>query len=302
MIAIVTDSTAYLTHEEAVELGVVIVPMSYSLEEESSLNEGCIENDEHAERQVAEGIDHVHTSQATLAGFFNAFQRLRRAGYEVLCITISSRLSGTYANAVLAAKELGGGHIEVVDSLTTCSGLYLLIREARKRIREGAKLSAVAKELKEKRNRVRMRFSVDDMAPLRRSGRLGNVRMSISTVLNIKPILELKDGAIVSVSLARGRVEQTRRLCAFCEGVQGEIVVNSFLADEGPPRALPCSWPETRGRSSAAASARCWARIWARVVWACATSSADKDRYFGREPLGPAFFVRQDGDLTIFSL
>ena len=138
MIAIVTDSTAYLTHEEAVELGVVIVPMSYSFGKDMSLNEGCIENDEHAERQVAEGIDHVHTSQATLAGFFNAFQRLRRAGYEVLCITISSRLSGTYANAVLAAKELGGGHIEVVDSLTTCSGLYLLIREARKRIREGA--------------------------------------------------------------------------------------------------------------------------------------------------------------------
>ena len=97
-----------------------------------SLNEGCIENDEHAERQVAEGIDHVHTSQATLAGFLNAFQRLRRAGYEVLCITISSRLSGTYANAVLAARELGGSHIEVFDSLTTCSGLYLLIREARK--------------------------------------------------------------------------------------------------------------------------------------------------------------------------
>ena len=118
MIAIVTDSTAYLTHEEAVELGVVIVPMSYSFGKDMSLNEGCIENDEHAERQVAEGIDHVHTSQATLAGFLNAFQRLRRAGYEVLCITISSRLSGTYANAVLAAKELGGSHIEVVDSLT----------------------------------------------------------------------------------------------------------------------------------------------------------------------------------------
>ena len=72
MIAIVTDSTAYLTHEEAVELGVVIVPMSYSFGDDASLNEGCIENDEHAERQVAEGIDHVHTSQATLAGFLNA--------------------------------------------------------------------------------------------------------------------------------------------------------------------------------------------------------------------------------------
>ena len=141
-----------------------------------------------------------------------SYTHLRRSGYEILCLTISSRLSGTYANAVLAAKELGGSHIEVVDSLTTCSGLYLLIREARMRIRGGAKLSAVARELNELRKRVRMCFSVDDMAPLRRSGRLGNVRMSISTVLNIKPILELRDGAIVSSSLARGRVEQTLSL------------------------------------------------------------------------------------------
>ena len=74
------------------------------------------------------------------------------------------------------------------------------------------------------------------MAPLRRSGRLGNVRMSISTVLNIKPILELRDGAIVSSGLARGRVEQGRRLCAFCENVSGQIVINSFLADEAAAR------------------------------------------------------------------
>ena len=48
MIAIVTDSTAYLSHDEAVDLGVVVVPMSYSFEGGSSLNDGCIENDDHA--------------------------------------------------------------------------------------------------------------------------------------------------------------------------------------------------------------------------------------------------------------
>ena len=155
MIAIVTDSTAYLTHEEAVELGVVIVPMSYSFGKDMSLNEGCIEYDEHAERQVAEGIDHVHTSQATLAGFFNAFQRLRRAGYEVLCITISSRLSGTYANAVLAARSWAQPH----RGGRFAHHLFRPLpahREARKRIREGAKLPTVAKELGELRKRVRI--------------------------------------------------------------------------------------------------------------------------------------------------
>lgn len=236
MIAIVTDSTAYLTHDEAVAMGVVIVPMSYSFDAGQSLNEGCIENDDRAERQVAERIEHVHTSQATLGAFVNTFTMLRRAGYEILCMTISSRLSGTYANALLAAKELGGQHIEVVDSLTTCAGLYLLIREARRRIDEGDKLGSVVRYLNKLRGRVRMCFSVDDMTPLRRSGRLGNVKMSISTVLNIKPILELRDGAIVSAGLARGRVEQARRLGAFCAQAEGELVIIGFLADEAAGR------------------------------------------------------------------
>lgn len=232
MIAIVTDSTAYITHEEASQLGVVVVPMSYSFSIGQSFNEGCIEADELAENRVAEHIDSVHTSQATFSSFTNTFQRLRRAGYEILCLTISSRLSGTYANAALAARELGNQHIEVVDSLSTCSGLYLLICAARARIRAGEKLGAVAGYLKKLRARVRMCFSVDDMAPLRRSGRLGNVRMSVSTVLNIKPMLEIRDGAVVSAGLARGRIDQMNKLCAFCKGAAGTFAIDSFLADD----------------------------------------------------------------------
>ena len=232
MIAIVTDSTAYLTHEEAVALGVVVVPMSYSFSDNQSFNEGCIEADTRAEQEVAEHIDTVHTSQASLNGFINTFKRLKSAGYEILCLTISSRLSGTYANAVLAAKEVGKQRIEVVDSLTTCSGLYLLIREARMRIRSGAKLAAVAKEINKLRERVRICFSVDDMAPLRRSGRLGNVRMSVSTMLNIKPILEIRDGVVVSAGLARGRLDQTNKLCNFCKDAKGLLLVDNFLGAE----------------------------------------------------------------------
>lgn len=232
MIAIVTDSTAYLTHDEAVELGVVIVPMSYSFADGSFCSEGCIEDDLQAENMVAGHIADVHTSQATMNGFLNTFKMLRRSGYEILCLTISSRLSGTYANAVLAARELGGRHIEVVDSLTTCSGLYLMICEARERIRRGDRLCAVAKYLNRLRGRVRMCFSVDDMMPLRRSGRLGNVRMSVSTMLNIKPILEIRDGVVVSSGLARGRVDQMNKLCAFCRDAKGRLLIDNFLGDD----------------------------------------------------------------------
>ena len=238
MIAIVTDSTAYLTHDEAEKMGVVIVPMSYSFAAGQSINEGCIEEDQRAERQVAEHISTVHTSQATLSAFMNTFSRLRRAGHDILCITMSSRLSGTYANAVLAARELGNKKIEVVDSLTTCAGLYLLICEAHERILQGEKLSSVAKHIDKLRHRVRLCFSVDDMTPLRRSGRLGNVRMSVSTVLNIKPILEVRDGAVVTAGIARGKIDQANKLCNFCREASGKVIIDSFLGD-GAAMQLP---------------------------------------------------------------
>lgn len=237
MIAIVTDSTAYITHQEAQEMNVVIVPMSYSFSVGHSYNEGCIEEDDAMELKVAEHIDSVHTSQATLSDFINTFTRLRRAGYDILCMTISSRLSGTYSNAMLAAKEFKG-HIEVVDSLSTCAGLYLLIREANECIRNGMSLGGVAKQVRQLRNRVRVYFSVDDMQPLRRSGRLGNVRMSVSTVLNIKPMLEIRDGAVVSSGIARGKIDQSNKLAAYCKEASGRLIIASFLADEPAARLI----------------------------------------------------------------
>ena len=102
----------------------------------------------------------------------------------------------------------------------------------------GEKLSSIARQLNKIRERVRLAFSVDDMTPLRRSGRLGNVRMSVSTMLNIKPILEVRDGAVVSAGLARGKMDQCNKLCAVCGDCGGRIVIDSFLGDEAAERVL----------------------------------------------------------------
>lgn len=231
MIAIVTDSTAYLTHEEAARLGVVVVPMSYSLEGRASISEGNIEENDDCEQMVKRYMGTIHTSQAALSAFHATFSRLRRAGFEVLCLPMSSRLSGTCANAVLAARELGGP-IRVVDSLSTCAGLYLLIRRACAMVQAGESLEKVEAEMIALREKGRTYFSVDDMTPLRRSGRLGNVKSSISTILNIKPLLAVREGAVVSVGVARGKIDQMRRLTSFAEGAQGLLVVSHFLATE----------------------------------------------------------------------
>lgn len=123
---------------------------------------------------------------------------------EVLCLTISSRLSGTYSNASLAAKSVGGA-IRIVDGRTTAGGSCLLLRHAAQRIREGAQLQPLAEELRALREQIGIAFSVTDMNPLRRSGRLGIVRQSVGTILNIRPILQLVQGGVVACDTARGK-------------------------------------------------------------------------------------------------
>lgn len=232
MIAIVTDSSAYLTRAEAESLSATIVPMTYSVDGGLMYTETYIDECGDYESVIAKNPTGVRTSQATQPSFQSAFEDLIAAGFDVLCITISSRLSGTYQNARMAAREVNGGRIEVVDSLSTSAGLSLLIGEAHALIESGRSLRQIATVLETMRESVRMYFSVDDMAALRRSGRLGSVRMSVSTILNVKPLLKFENGGIVSCGIARGRQEQLRALSRAVETHRGErYIIASFLAD-----------------------------------------------------------------------
>lgn len=125
------------------------------------------------ERFIAAGGNELHTSQASIGSYMKAFASLRSADVQVLCLTISSRLSGTFSNASVCARELGGNGIRVVDSHTTAGGLLILIRQARRMLDEGYSLDQTAQAILAMRSQIETWFSVADMAPLRRSGRLG---------------------------------------------------------------------------------------------------------------------------------
>ena len=160
--------------------------------------EGCIEENAACEEMVAKYMGRLRTSQAGFSAFMSVFDDLILAGHDVLCLTISSRLSGTYGNARIAARETAPDKIEVVDSLTTGGGLYLLIKEARRLLDGGLTVQETAQRLRVLRGRVKTVFSVEDISALRSSGRLGNVKMSVATILNIKPIDVYKRQGLVT--------------------------------------------------------------------------------------------------------
>ncbi len=230
MIAMVTDSTACMTKAEAEALGVVYVNMEYQVDGVSYTDDFIYDN-AHKDSVTFDMVP-ATTSKVPPTAFISTFTTLLNAGYEVLCLPISSRLSGTYNNALASAQYLGGDRIKVVDTKTTAGGLLLMIRRAREWINEGFPLSMVANKLELLRSRVQISFSVGSMVPIRLSGRLGLVRLSLGTVLNMRPILLCTDGAIVSNGMARGRQEQYRELIKTVPKTAKDIVVHYYKSKQ----------------------------------------------------------------------
>lgn len=225
MIAIVTDSTVCVPRREADALGLSVVPNTYIVNGRA-YSEGYSDENGDFERRVLALKGQGKTSQASVFAFAAAFERLRRAGYEVLCIVLSSRLSGAYSSASIAAREVEPEKIAVVDSLTTAGGLLLLAKAARSLIDKGLSLRQTEERLLELRARVGLVFSVDDMAALRKSGRLGLVPQSIGTVLNLRPILVFANGAVVARSPVRGAAGRVRALVDSIPGDAAEVIVH----------------------------------------------------------------------------
>lgn len=234
MIFLVSDSTACISRQEAIALQCVMVPMHYIKDGQEAYLEGYIEDS--PPWQDLQQLEDFSTAQASTSAFLEVFTKLREQGHQALCITISSRLSGTFSNALKAAEDMED-NVLVVDSRTTAGALYLLLREARRMIDEGLPLQACFDQLLALRKRSHTIFTLQDMEPLRRSGRLGYMRSSVSTLLNLRPLLTLQDGSVVSHSLARGKQDQLRQMVLGLQGKPTEVIVQ-HCGDEEEAQAL----------------------------------------------------------------
>jgi len=228
MITIVTDSSSYFKKSEAQELGIKLVPINYSVDGQNFSESYCDQNGDFEKLLKGNGV--FTTSHPNIAAYLSAFEEEFHKGNEILCITISSRLSGAFGTAHMAAKQTENAKIAVFDSRLTGGGLYLLVKEAKKLIDGGAKPDEILDKLPAIRDKITIAFSVSDMTPLRNSGRMGFVRMSVSTFLNIKPILLCKDGAIISDTVVHGNTALIKKLSERITENTQEVVIN-YIGD-----------------------------------------------------------------------
>lgn len=216
-VAIVCDSSCTLSRTRAEELGVTMVPMHYN-----------VDGVRYAETFRNENGDYdalfrkgrlLMTEAVYQDEFADEFRRLLKADFAVLCLTISSRLSGTYRSAVQARNQLvcegeDGDRICIVDSWTTSGALEFLVRQARKLVSLGYSLDTVGHKLEDERARQGIAFTVPDLEVLRRSGRLGATRRAVPSNLDRYLVMELQEGGIKDVCVAHGMRGTARALVA----------------------------------------------------------------------------------------
>lgn len=143
------------------------------------------------------------TSQISPGAFSEAFERATREGDDVVCVTLSSRLSGTYQSACLAAEPFGD-KVFVVDSKNVTVGESVLVRRAVQLAKEGLSAREVASRLDAEKDDVRTIALLDTLEYLKRGGRVSAASAAVGGMLSIKPVVAVRDGAVEVIGKARG--------------------------------------------------------------------------------------------------
>lgn len=220
---IITDSTSDLTQEMVDELGVEVIPMSFTLGQDSYYDYP----DEHElsshdfYSRIAAGETST-TNQISLTVFTETFEKHLQAGKDVIYIGFSSGLSGTYNNSVLVARELSEKYpdrkIYAVDTLGASLGEGVLVWYAAQMQRKGSSIDEVKNWVEENRNRMHHWFTVDDLNHLKRGGRLSSTAAMVGTMLGIKPVMHFDDeGHIALIDKVRGRKQSLDALVKHME-------------------------------------------------------------------------------------
>ena len=211
MIKIVTDAEANLTPELMERYDIKTMPLWIHFEDGAYQEGHSITREGFYERLIDSG-EFPKTSQASVGQFLELYRPLLEAGHEILSIHISSELSGTYQSAVGAAQQLPGAKISVFDSRYAATFQALMVWRAAEWAEQGLSREKIVARLQGMIPHLHNFFMVDTLEYLRRGGRIGGASALLGTLLQVKPILTLKDGQIEVYDKMRTRKRALARL------------------------------------------------------------------------------------------
>jgi DegV family protein with EDD domain len=201
-VAIVTDSTADLPSDLAVARSISVVPLTLHFEGRTFLDGVDITPAEFY-RRLPTATVHPTTSQPSPGRFAETYTRLLADHDEVVSIHISEKLSGTYASARQAAEMTDHKRVRVIDSHVVSMSLGLVTLAASVLAAQGLDGASVQSRIEEMRDGVETYFSVATLEFLRRGGRIGRAGALMGSVLQVKPVLCIRDGQVTPLERVR---------------------------------------------------------------------------------------------------
>ena len=210
-IKIVTDSTAYMAKQDALLNDIDIVQLSISFGDES-FEEGYPGEFETFYKKLESSDKFPTTSQPAIGSFISMFEKAIEEDKEVIAIILSSKISGAYNGALTAANMVNSEKITVIDSENTVSNLRMLVERATELVNLGKTRHEIEEIINKEKKNMQTNIAIETLEYLRRGGRLTGMQAFAGKMLQIKPIVALKDGELISIDKVRGTKKAIKKI------------------------------------------------------------------------------------------
>ena len=234
-IVVVTDSSAYIPEEALGGLSIPVIPL-WLIWGDERFRDGVDIDPPTFYRRLRESKIFPTTSQPSTGEFVDFFRQVGDDADAIVGMFVTSKLSGTVANAEAVQAQVPELTIRVVDSLSTSMGLGFAVLAAARAAAAGKSLDEVVAAAEEMRDRVHLLFAVDTLEYLHRGGRIGGAKWLMGTALSIKPLLHFENGTIEPLVQVRTKRKAIARMLEVAEErLGGKRMAEAAVIDAGSP-------------------------------------------------------------------
>jgi DegV family protein with EDD domain len=215
-VMIITDSSAYLPKEIVEQYPIAVLPLTLIWEDKPYRDGVDILPDEFYIR-LSNSDSMPQTSQVTVHQYEEMFQKYLDEGYEVLSLGISSGISSSFESAQIALKSFEGKPVAILDTKLVSMALGFQVLAVARAAQQGASLEECIQVAKDSYPKIGVYFTVETLKYLAAGGRIGGAKRLLGTALNIKPVLEIRDGKIELVESVISKKKAIKRMVALVE-------------------------------------------------------------------------------------
>ncbi len=237
MLRIAMDSAGDMPPEWGSEYDIQVIPIQIFFGEKTYLQGVNLSNQDFY-RMANQSKVFPKTSQPTPQQFVDFYHRIAQSGETILSVHVTSKLSGTYSSAEMAAQEvLGELNVIPIDSASGSAAMGYMAREARLMDRAGQSIQKIVERMHFIAHHVQIMLTLDNLEYARRSGRVQALQAALASLLNVKPVIALHEGMLDMADRVRTRRKSLEYVLAEMRRRVGNCLVNIAVVHASDPEA-----------------------------------------------------------------